>query len=212
MHGSGPAPRGRQYRALNLRRREVLGFKEFSRECQDFSFGGLIHGFDTHDTRRKQWRVIADEAGKFVLGRAVTDNQNLMRRLQGAHHRCQIGLAVVGVPGANRPSLMVDIALPIRRLDPVFGHIGFGELEDRGFCVIYRDDGMEMAAFALLFALGRSISRRHVKCATSRSNGDHKAKWQLHDRRYQRQLTVRRSSTCVTPGADQAVRSATLRS
>jgi hypothetical protein len=73
---------------------------------------------------------------------------------------------------------MVDIALPIRRLDPVFGHIGFGELEDRGFCVIYRDDGMEMVRhlhsclrLGAQFRVGMSNARLREVMATMKQNG-----------------------------------------
>ena len=92
---------GTIFGTLDLRRREILAFEEFPRESEDFTIRGLIQGFDAHDARRKQRRVIADKAREFLLGRAVTDNQDFMRRLQRANDRCQIRLAVMGVPRTN---------------------------------------------------------------------------------------------------------------
>jgi hypothetical protein len=39
---------------------------------------------------------------------------------------------------------MMDIALPVCRLDAVFRYVIPGEFEDDGFRMIYRDDGMKM--------------------------------------------------------------------
>ena len=129
-------PRQHRYKALELRRREILALEEFAREGNDFALCRLIDGFDTHDARRQQRRVIANETGKLILGGAMADNEDFMRGLQGADHRRKIRFGVMGMPGADRSGFVVDIALPVRRLDPVFRNIVFSELEDGGLRMI----------------------------------------------------------------------------
>jgi hypothetical protein len=88
--------------------------------------------------------VIVNKTGEFILGRAMADNQDFVARLQSGNDRRQIALAVMRVAGTDRTGFMMNVAVSVRCLDPVFGHIGFGKLEDCGFCMIYRDDSVEM--------------------------------------------------------------------
>ena len=94
-----------QFRALQLRRREILALEKFTREGNDFALCRLIDGFDTHDVRRKQRRVIADEPGKFILGGAMTDNHDFMRGFQGATTAARYDLASWACPEPTDPAL-----------------------------------------------------------------------------------------------------------
>ena len=50
----------------------------------------------------------------------------------------------MGVARPDRSRLVVDIALPIRSLDPVFRHVAFCKFKDDGFSVIDLNDGVKM--------------------------------------------------------------------
>jgi hypothetical protein len=127
-----------------LGRRQIFAFEEFLREGDDLAFAGLIHRLNSHDPGRESGNMIPDEARKIRFGIAVTHDQYLMGGLQQSSDSGKIGFGIMGMAGTNRTGLMMDIALSTFRLNPVFGNVVFGEIQNEGLGVIYVNDGMEM--------------------------------------------------------------------
>ena len=111
--------------------------------------------------------MIAYKARKIGFGIAVPHDQYLMGRLQQSSNGRKIGFGVMGMARPDRTGLVMDITLSAFRLNPMFGDIAFGEIQNKGFSVIDVNHGMEMLGHGYSLKNDRQQTRSYTAVATA---------------------------------------------